>query len=93
MKIIGHHYKAGFIFEAAFRLEGISTAKYTIIKKALVSPIQELDLLYDLGVSWLDDPASLPLSELLTVAQQEGVTAEEEADIRQILKSELRRLY
>lgn len=92
IKIIGNHFKAGFIFEAAFNLEPSPAAKYLILKKGLVSPLKEIDLIYDLAASWLDS-SDLPLSDLVAIAQQEGVTAENEADLRQQLKSALRRFY
>jgi hypothetical protein len=29
--------------------------KYVLLKKALVSPLQEIDLIYDIAASWLDN--------------------------------------
>ncbi len=92
IKIIGHHYQAGFIFETAFHLEDSPLAKYLILKKALVSPLKDLDLIYDLAASWLDSD-TLSIQILVTLAQQEGISGEKEIDLRQGLKSSLRRFY
>jgi hypothetical protein len=58
-----------------------------------VSPIEQLDLIYDLGASWIDSSEALPLAGLVSVAQQEGATAENEVELRQTVKAALRRLY
>lgn len=75
IKIIGNHYKAGFIFETAFNLEESPQGKYLILKKALVSPLKELDLIYDLGASWLDSE-TISIQNLVILSQQEGITGE-----------------
>ncbi len=93
IKIVGNHFKAGFIFESAFNLEELPSAKYLILKKAMVSPLQDIDLIYDLGASWLDGvEVTFPI--LAALVQQEGINCEQsETEMRQALKAELRRFY
>ena len=58
-----------------------------------MSPIQSLDLIFDLAVNWIVDSNALILQGLVAVAQQEELKAENEAELRQLLKTELRKLY
>jgi len=54
-KIIGTHYNADFIFEEYFALETDVLKKYQTMKKALVSPLKEIDRIYDIVASCIDD--------------------------------------
>ena len=68
--------------------------KYVILKKALVSPLQEIDLIYDIAASWLEN-TTVYFQTLADIAAQEGITfiGLSENDLRQRLKADLRRLY
>ena len=58
-----------------------------------MSPLQELDLIYDLAASWIDNPET-SVTILSAIAQQELIPiGASETELRQRLKAELRRFY
>ena len=63
------------------------------MKKAMVSPLESLDLLFDIAAAWLDNTEELPLQSLISISNQEGITAENEPELRKFMKAELRKLY
>ena len=65
-----------------------------ILKKALVSPIKEIDFIYDIAASWLEN-TTVYFQTLAEIATQEGISYNglSENDLRLRLKAELRRLY
>lgn len=58
-----------------------------------MSPLEELDLIYDLAASWIDSPDTT-VTILAAIAQQELINiGASEAELRQRIKAELRRYY
>ena len=47
-KSIGHHYKAAFVFQYYFEIETNVIKKYNMMKKAMVSPLENIETIYQI---------------------------------------------
>lgn len=73
-KIIGNHYKAAFVFEGFFELEPNPIRKIQTLKKALVSPLEDIDRIYDLAETYVQTSQELSFEILRQLVEEEGLT-------------------
>jgi hypothetical protein len=72
-KIIGNHYKAAFIFENYFEMEQSCIKKFQCMKKALVSPLEEIDKIYDLVETYIEKSEDFTFEVLRQLAEEESL--------------------
>ena len=69
------------------------------MKKALVSPLQDIDKIYDLAEDYIANSPDFTFEVLRQLAEEESLATTEsdphkyQAEVRQLLKIELRKLY
>jgi len=59
-KVIGNHPKAAFLFEYYAEVEPSPPKTYHMLKKAIVSPLQDIDRIRTLCLSLIDSPDFAP---------------------------------
>lgn len=69
------------------------------MKKALVSPLKEIDRIYDTIAAYIDSSGDLTIDVLRQLAQEENLSVNAhdadsfQTEVRSLLKLEMRKLY